>query len=43
MTRHGLIMDGWQYYISVPRVINDNRGGVALLLAATEWELRNAK
>ncbi|KAM0331585.1 hypothetical protein ACHAQA_003264 [Verticillium albo-atrum] len=30
----------YEYYIGVPRVINDNRGGGALLLAAAEWELR---
>jgi rhamnogalacturonyl hydrolase YesR len=29
-----------QYYVGVPRVINDNRGGGALLLALAEWELR---
>ncbi|KAG9254401.1 cell wall glycosyl hydrolase YteR [Emericellopsis atlantica] len=30
----------FEYYTGVPRVINDDRGGGALLLAASEWELR---
>jgi rhamnogalacturonyl hydrolase YesR len=30
----------FEYYTGVSRIINDNRGGGALLLAASEWELR---